>query len=545
MSKEAKKPHYRKRVLIVDDFPDMRTNIKRMLNGMGIEHIDVAANANKALEAMGNKRYDLVLCDYNLGPGKNGQQTLEEARHKDLIGLATVFVMVTAENTMGMVLGAVEYKPDAYLAKPLTKALLENRLNRLFERKGSLGLIEKAATARQFETAIKLCDEQLATQPKNTLELQRLKTEFLMALGQFSAAQQLCEEVLEKRKQTWAYIALGKIAYHQKDHAKARRIFESLVDECATCMEAYDWLAMALEELEEDDNAKNVLQNATQLSPQALLRQQCLGDLAHRGGDNDIAQTAYKKAMTLGKLSVYRRPSDYTRYAKIKIEENDSKVALDVLTRAKKQFTDSPAAMMEVQAAQSVIHLKNNDRSSANEIYSKVKERYGEIGAQLSPDAATDIAEAAFINGDKEQGIAIMEHVVNNNHENNHVLRRVQAVFHQLDMEEEGKTLINDSKQAMAQLNNQGVQLAKSGKMIEAIEFFEKAIEVMPASATINLNLSQVILMFINKAGEDSARLAQAKKLIDSSRKLDPTHHGLAKATAMFNRLSTNTSAAS
>ena len=110
-----------KSFLVVDDFGDMRSMLKNMLTSIGVTQINTAASGADAIDAITNQHYDIILCDYNLGPGKNGQQILEEIRYRELIGLHTIFVIISAENTRGMVMGAVEYEPDSYLTKPFTK----------------------------------------------------------------------------------------------------------------------------------------------------------------------------------------------------------------------------------------------------------------------------------------------------------------------------------------------------------------------------------------------------------------------------------------
>ena len=71
-----------KTFLVVDDFGDMRGMLRSMLSTVGVKEIDTANNGPEAIDALERRRYDIVLCDYNLGPGKNGQQVLEEARHR-------------------------------------------------------------------------------------------------------------------------------------------------------------------------------------------------------------------------------------------------------------------------------------------------------------------------------------------------------------------------------------------------------------------------------------------------------------------------------
>jgi len=93
-------PIEKKSYLIVDDFGDMRSMLRSMLHMFGVTRMDVASNGKEAIQYMERNKYDVVLCDYNLGAGsKDGQQVLEEARHRRLMGFGTVFVMITAENT--------------------------------------------------------------------------------------------------------------------------------------------------------------------------------------------------------------------------------------------------------------------------------------------------------------------------------------------------------------------------------------------------------------------------------------------------------------
>ena len=97
-----------KHYLIIDDFQGMRSMMREMLKSFGAKHIDTASNGNEAVANLEKNKYDVVLCDYNLGIGRNGQQILEEAKHRDLIGLATAWIIVTAEKTSDLVFGAAE-----------------------------------------------------------------------------------------------------------------------------------------------------------------------------------------------------------------------------------------------------------------------------------------------------------------------------------------------------------------------------------------------------------------------------------------------------
>ena len=102
----------KRKVLVVEDFLNFRLTLRTMLKSFGISYIDDAATGEEAVQMMSSNKYDIILCDYNLGPGKDGQQVLEEARCCEYIDHSTVFIMVTAENTLEMIMGALEYQPD-------------------------------------------------------------------------------------------------------------------------------------------------------------------------------------------------------------------------------------------------------------------------------------------------------------------------------------------------------------------------------------------------------------------------------------------------
>ena len=80
----------RVRLLIVEDSAEARGMLRGFMRDSGVEKIDLASSGQEAIEAMKSHRYDVVLCDYNLGKGKDGQQVLEEARVSKYLSYNTV-----------------------------------------------------------------------------------------------------------------------------------------------------------------------------------------------------------------------------------------------------------------------------------------------------------------------------------------------------------------------------------------------------------------------------------------------------------------------
>ncbi len=128
----------RSNILIIEDFEGMRIILRDMLDRAGASRIVLTANAAMAINQLERQRFDIILCDLHLGPGKNGQDILEEARHRALLPPEAVWLMVSSEKEAEMVTGTVESRPDDYLIKPITETLLYSRLSRQIAKKQAL-----------------------------------------------------------------------------------------------------------------------------------------------------------------------------------------------------------------------------------------------------------------------------------------------------------------------------------------------------------------------------------------------------------------------
>jgi CheY-like chemotaxis protein len=278
--------------LIVDDFEQMRVSLKGMLHSFGAERITVCATGEEALRHLASEAYDVVICDYNLGEGKDGQQVLEEARYQGYLGHASIFFMVTAESSMPMVLGALEQQPDEYMVKPLSQEVLHHRLEIAIPRKRELVQIDEALSNNDIEGAIKYCDEQRGSDLKRSLYLAKLQAELYQEIHQYEKACAIYQDLLAIRDFHWARFGLGKVAYYRGDYVQSEEAFRSLVEKNRLFLEAYEWLAMTLESLGDLVGAQQALSHALKLSPKAVARQRQLGKLALKNGDQETAKRA-------------------------------------------------------------------------------------------------------------------------------------------------------------------------------------------------------------------------------------------------------------
>jgi two-component system chemotaxis response regulator CheY len=127
-------PDLQIKVLAVDDFPTMRRIVKTLLRQLGYANVSEAEDGKIALAKLKQESYDLVLLDWNM-PRMTGLELLRAIRSDDALR-DTPVVMITAEGRKEDVIEAVKAGVDNFIVKPFTAETLEQKLNKILEKKG-------------------------------------------------------------------------------------------------------------------------------------------------------------------------------------------------------------------------------------------------------------------------------------------------------------------------------------------------------------------------------------------------------------------------
>ena len=302
-------------------------------------------------------------------------------------------------------------------------------------------------------------------------------------------------------------------------------------------MSAYDYLAKTLLKMNNSKEAQEVLTRAISISPRAILRQKNLGDIAYRNEDYSIAETAYKSAVKQGEHSCYKSPGDYTNLAKSIIHGDNPEEGLNVLARARKVFPEDNEAGLNITITESYVYKKLNRDNEARSAMTAVQKIVEDLAGNIPVDLKLEMARAYIINGDYKKGTEIIKHVVQDNHDNNEMLDNVRMVFRETGMEDSGRKIIEDSRQEIIRLNNEGVKLAADGKLTEAIAYFERAAARLPENKIINANAAQILMRFMKEKGVSEQSLNNVKTYLDRVRKIDETFKDLPMLLAMYNEL--------
>jgi len=118
-------------VLIVDDYSTMVCIIRNLLKQVGFRDIDDASDGSQALAKMRERKYGLVISDWNMEP-MTGYDLLKEARQDPEL-TTTPFIMVTAESKTENVIAAKRAGVSNYIVKPFNAQTLKSKIDAVFQ----------------------------------------------------------------------------------------------------------------------------------------------------------------------------------------------------------------------------------------------------------------------------------------------------------------------------------------------------------------------------------------------------------------------------
>ena len=117
-------------ILVVDDYNTMIRIIRNLLKQLGFENVDEASDGTIALERMREKKYGLIISDWNMEP-MTGYDLLKEVRANPELK-ATPFIMVTAESKTENVIAAKKAGVNNYIVKPFNAQTLKTKIDAVF-----------------------------------------------------------------------------------------------------------------------------------------------------------------------------------------------------------------------------------------------------------------------------------------------------------------------------------------------------------------------------------------------------------------------------
>lgn len=515
-----------KKCLVIDDFPEIRGSLSRTLRNFGAELVDTASDGDEAVKLCSQNKYDIVICDYNLGSGQDGQQVLEEVRFLRVLLMTSLFIMLTGESSREMVLGALECQPDDYITKPYTEGSLRTRLNRAILRHEALMPIKKAISEGDYQAALDGCNERIASGARYASDCIKMKGHLLFLLRQLKEAQDLYESVLDRKPLVWAKLGMSKTLIDMGKLDSAEKILADVISEDSRYVEAHDLLADVYEARNDTHGAQKSVEQASKVSPKSVHRHRKLAKLADSNGDDTLAMNSYRQAIKWGMNSCHESPQDYFDYARKTsdvVRNSDDrkedkvmvKQAVSYLDRARKRYGDSPEVAAQSHMVEAQLYQSQGDEAKARASTQTAKKLYSKL-EDPSVDASLELARTLHTVNEEDEARKLLVALAAKHSDDKRLLRVIDGITSE-PISQSGKTVASA-------LTKTGISSYEKRDFDSAIDVFTKAISLYPKHVGLNLNLIQTVLAASDVLGPSAEYEKMCQRSLRTVGQVPPGH---------------------
>ncbi|MCC5451032.1 response regulator [Rheinheimera sp. UJ51] len=509
------------RILIIDEQALSQSYLRYALEKLSYQDITVADRPQLALTLCRENHYDLIICSYNQGEGKDGYQLYEELKFNGLQKYTTGVIFISAETDPTLVHSVIELQPDEFLAKPFAIKDLQVRIERVLKRKEQLRQLYQLLDAQNHDAALSFIDEQLsdANQRKWFPLLLKLKGDILLNLARYKEAEQYFQAMLAIQPFNWARMGLVRCYLKLDKESQAFSELEAMLMRSDSRLFALDLLAELEFKQKRYQEAQQHLIDAADLAPRNLLRQQKLFHMSRLNHDYETQYRAAKDMVKFARFSIFEQPDLYLNLARASIdfalssEDEEQNVRLNrqatqSLVSLQKQFNKHELSEQQ-HIIQARLHYLQDNKEKAKALLRSLK-----VDTPIhSLEDALDKAKAMHEVGLTENAEHLFEQI------SDYCLKNQADPMLNAYLQQE-----KDERKQMQlgprELNNSAVQLYQRGHWEQAFAAFSLAHQVMPRNAGIALNLWQTILTSprpLCPIKEQNKLLRQCQRIIEQA----------------------------
>jgi len=521
--------------LIIEPHAGMRASIHSMLTLCGLTRIEHASTSNQAVKHLTLRSFDLILCEYDLEGGQDGQQLLEDLRHHKLMPLATMFFMVTAEGNHSKVVSAAELAPTDYVLKPFTAERLLERIARALDKRNAFLPVYTLMEAGDQHEAIGACIEGQRLHTRYAIDFLRLRAELHMFLGEAEQAEPIYRQLVEIKAIAWARLGLAKTLFLRKRYAETRDILEDLVDSNRNFVDAYDWLARTHAAAGELEKSQAVLVEAVAVSPHAVRRLRTLADTAFEAGDVDTAEKTLRQVVGKARYSEFRDPEDHVKLVRALVTKGDPVSAATVVRDLERSMGGRANTPLCSAIASALVHEYTGNETRLGESLTSALAACKDAPG-LSSELKLELARSCLDNGMEEGATGIVRDVMRNA-ANDAAMNRAMGVMEKAGRGELARELAQQSRQHVVDLVADGAARARNGDYQGAVKLMLEAAEKLPNNPAVAFNAALASLRCLEHLGWDDKLGHQAIGLIGNVRKLDPLNPKLPAMAALHQQI--------
>lgn len=134
------------RILVADDWPDIRAYLKKTLEKTGGHEVELAQDGKEAIDQLRKRSFDLAILDYDM-PGLNGIEVLQKAKREHI---PAIIIILTGKGTIPLAVQAIKEGAQDFIEKPI----LQVKVNELAKRYCKRERIESYKEAVRLDQAL-------------------------------------------------------------------------------------------------------------------------------------------------------------------------------------------------------------------------------------------------------------------------------------------------------------------------------------------------------------------------------------------------------
>lgn len=256
------------KILIADDFANMRRTIKNMLRQIGFENMEEADDGDTALAKLQSGLFGFLILDWNM-PRMPGIEVVRAIRADNNLRYLPI-LMVTAENWEDEIVEAAEEQVNGYIIKPFVTKTLQDKMMEILEK------IKNPPEGEViFNKGIDFLNEKMYDEAK---------VEFEKALK-------------IKPNSAKATYFLGLAHFEKGELDKAEELFKTAISYNQRYVKAHHSLGELMYKKGDIKGAISYLEQASSISPRVPHRQVILGELYLKEKRYNDALSVFKRAI--------------------------------------------------------------------------------------------------------------------------------------------------------------------------------------------------------------------------------------------------------
>ncbi|EGW23731.1 hypothetical protein [Methylobacter tundripaludum] len=146
------------------------------------------------------------------------------------------------------------------------------------------------------------------------------------------------------------------------------------------------------------------------------------------------------------------------------------------------------------------------------------------IAASIPRERFSPLAKISHLSGASEMTDEILADLIKTNIDDKYFIGEIDKMCNAFIGDNYANDLISRIKQELVDINNEGVNLFKEGRIKDALAIFEDAVEKMPNNQAITLSLLKIIIHDLKISKPDPKKTMLVQSYINKAIKIGVPH---------------------